>query len=72
MDSGGGEGGGGADNSEKYRVVIIPGELPDGVQVESLAGVNFKITVPVKSTEGEVLAVPVAALSALRRRTNPR
>ncbi len=63
-DSGGGEGGGGADNSEKYRVVIIPGELPDGVQVESLAGVNFKITVPVKSTEGEVLAVPVAALSA--------
>ena len=61
-DSGSGSGSGGG--SEKYRVVITPGTLPDGVAVDTLAGVNFKITVPVKSTDGEVLAVPLAALSA--------
>ncbi len=54
----------GSDDGEKYRVVITPGALPGDVDVETLAGVNFKITAPVKSTEGEVLAVPLAALSA--------
>ncbi|MFN8050918.1 MAG: peptidoglycan-binding domain-containing protein [Acidimicrobiales bacterium] len=62
--SGSGDGSSSGVASDKYRVVIVPGALPDGETVDSLAGVNFRITVPVKSTAGEVLAVPLAALSA--------
>lgn len=65
--SGAGAGGGAGSNSgsaERYAVVIAPGQLPADVDVSRLQGVNFKITIPVKSTAGEVLAVPVAALSA--------
>ena len=33
-------------------------------QVERLKGENVRVTIPVQSTAGEVLAVPLAALSA--------
>ena len=60
----GATGGNGSATAERYEVVVTPGELPTDVNVADLQGVNFKLTIPVKSTEGAVLAVPVAALSA--------
>jgi len=50
--------------SDRFEVVITPGELPDDVDLATLESLNFRITIPVKSTDGEVLAVPLAALSA--------
>lgn len=46
-----------------YTVSITPGELTPE-QVEALRGANVRITVPVESTDGDVLAVPLAALTA--------
>jgi multidrug efflux pump subunit AcrA (membrane-fusion protein) len=46
-----------------FRVVLAPNSLT-GPQRESLRSANVRVTIPVKSTQGEVLAVPVAALSA--------
>ncbi len=52
---------GGADvSAERYAVTLEPiGELPD----EAL-NQNFRVTIPFDSSDGEVLAVPMAALSA--------
>lgn len=46
-----------------YDVTITPEELT-GEQVEALRAANIRVTIPVTSTEGEVLAVPLAALTA--------
>lgn len=52
--------GGGELPSDRYRIRIEPDEeLP-----EDALNVNFRITIPVTSSGGEVLAVPLAALSA--------
>lgn len=48
----------GVDGQEVYIEV-----LPDEIR-EDLTGANVRITIPVESTDGEVLAVPLAALSA--------
>lgn len=45
--------------SDRIYVEIAPAELPS-----ELIGQNVKVTIPVNSTGGEVLAVPAAALSA--------
>lgn len=52
--------GGGDTPSDRYRVRLEPNqELP-----EEALNVNFRITIPVTSSGGEVMAVPLAALSA--------
>lgn len=52
--------GGGDLPSDRYRIRIEPDEdLP-----EDALNVNFRIAIPVTSSGGEVLAVPLAALSA--------
>jgi hypothetical protein len=45
------------------RVVVVPTALTDAQRAE-LQGANVRITIPVGSTNGEVLAVPTAALTA--------
>ena len=59
-----GSGSGGDRSSGRFAVEIAPGELPSEVDLPTLEGLNFRVTIPVKSTEGKVLAVPAAALSA--------
>ncbi len=52
--------GGGETASDRYLVKIDPIEdLP-----EEALNVNFRITIPVTASDGEVMAVPLAALSA--------
>ena len=52
--------GGGDTPSDRYRIRLEPAEeLP-----EDALNVNFRITIPVTSSGGEVMAVPLAALSA--------
>ena len=50
-------------NGEQYDVVVAPNTLT-AKQLEQLRDANVRVTVPVKSTNGKVLTVPVAALSA--------
>ncbi|MEJ5914296.1 hypothetical protein [Pseudokineococcus sp. 1T1Z-3] len=57
--SGSGESGG----TDRARVSFTLGDLTDD-QLAALQGQNVRITVPVSSTSGEVLAVPLAALTA--------
>ncbi len=46
-----------------FTVVVTPeGATPE--QVEALRETNAKVTIPVSATDGEVLAVPLAALTA--------
>ena len=61
----GGPGGDGGSTADPNRrdVVVVPGELTEE-QRWMLQGSNVRIRIPVSSTEGEVMAVPVAALSA--------
>lgn len=63
---GGGEGGGGDGSTSadpnRRKVVIVPDELTED-QRWMLQGSNVRITIPVSSTEGEVMAVPLAALT---------
>ncbi|MCY7412115.1 MAG: hypothetical protein LH471_03640 [Salinibacterium sp.] len=47
----------------RWTVVLIPGALTPQ-QTELLRGQNVRVSVPVGSTEGAVLAVPLAALTA--------
>lgn len=47
----------------EYKVVIKPEDLTKE-QVNVLRDANVRVTIPVASTDGEVLAVPVAALTA--------
>lgn len=66
-DSGGdGSGDGSGDSgssSSRQTVVLVPGEL-EPEQVAALQGSNVRIVLPVSSTGGAVLAVPLAALTA--------
>jgi peptidoglycan hydrolase-like protein with peptidoglycan-binding domain len=50
-------------NADQYDVVVAPKSLTPA-QLERLREANVRVTIPVKSTNGKVLAVPVAALSA--------
>lgn len=47
----------------RYTVFLTPADLTPE-QVEVLRGTNVRVRIPVASTDGEVLAVPIAALSA--------
>ena len=61
-DSEGGDGGG-QSSSDRYTVTFSPGEL-GSEQIDALRGTNVRLRIPIASTDGEVLAVPIAALSA--------
>lgn len=50
-------------NADQFDVVVAPKSLT-AQQLELLREANVRVTIPVKSTSGKVLAVPVAALSA--------
>lgn len=58
--AGGGEDAGGQDRGRE-RVVVVPGDLTEE-QRFTIQGMNVRVTVPVGSTAGDVLAVPIAAL----------
>lgn len=58
----GGDGGGSGD-AGRMTVTLQPGELSPE-QVAALQGSNVRVTLPVASTGGAVLAVPLAALTA--------
>lgn len=60
-EGGAGDGGGSADPNRR-KVVVVPDELTED-QRWMLQGSNVRITIPVSSTEGEVMAVPLAALT---------
>jgi hypothetical protein len=47
----------------RYRVTLTPGALTPE-QLTLLQGTNVRVKIPVSSTGGEVLAVPIAALTA--------
>lgn len=53
----------GAAGGKRFDVVLTPGALTDRER-ESLKGSNVRVGIPVQSTDGEVLAVPVVALTA--------
>ena len=59
-DSGGGDSGGGGDRRE---VVLVPLEITEE-QRAAVVGTNVRVSIPLESTGEEVLAVPVAALTA--------
>ena len=63
--SGGGSGGGGEapQSSDRYTVFLDPGKLTSE-QIDQLRGTNVRLRIPVASTKGEVLSVPIAALSS--------
>lgn len=64
QDEGAGGGGGDAEpRGDRRRVVFTVGALTPE-QLTALQGTNVRVRVPVSSTEGEVLAVPLAALTA--------
>ncbi|MGD8169070.1 hypothetical protein ACEXOS_017780 [Herbiconiux sp. P16] len=48
---------------KRYDVSLRPQELDDAT-IERLRGSNVKVSIPVQSTSGSVVAVPVAALTA--------
>ncbi|NDL58024.1 peptidoglycan-binding domain-containing protein [Phytoactinopolyspora mesophila] len=50
-------------DSSGHRVTMTPEDLTAD-QVDELRGANVRVTIPVESTEGDVLAVPLAALTA--------
>lgn len=50
-------------SGDAYNVVVAPKSLT-AAQLERLREANVRVTIPVRSTAGKVLAVPVAALSA--------
>ena len=65
--TGGGTGTGGGTSGQggakRATVRLSPGELTPE-QVEALRGTNVRLKIPVASTAGEVLAIPIAGLSA--------
>jgi len=52
-----------AADPNRKRVVVVPDELTEDQRFQ-LQGANVRVKIPVSSTEGEVLAVPIAALTA--------
>ncbi|HEY0215725.1 MAG TPA: hypothetical protein VGC57_04980 [Cellulomonas sp.] len=61
--SGSGDDPGSGSGSGRYTVTFQPGDLTPE-QVAALQGSNVRVSVPVSSTGGAVLAVPLAALTA--------
>lgn len=59
----GSEEGEGSGSSDRYKLVLNPGDLSEE-QISALRGTNVRVTIPVASTDGTVLAAPIAALSA--------
>jgi hypothetical protein len=57
------ETGSAAPDPNRKRVVVVPDELTEE-QRWQLQGANVRVRVPVSATDGEVLAVPLAALTA--------
>ena len=57
------ETGSAAPDPNRKRVVVVPEELTED-QRWQLQGANVRVRVPVSATDGEVLAVPLAALTA--------
>lgn len=55
--------GGGDASAARYTVELEPVDLTNE-QIDALRGTNVRLRIPVASTEGEVVAVPIAALSA--------
>jgi len=53
----------GSGAGSRVPVTIVPGELTDE-QIGELQGANVRVRIPVSSTGGDVLAVPIAALTA--------
>lgn len=51
------------DGTVEYDIVITP-KAPTAKQIEELRSTNVRITIPVQSTDGAVLTVPLAALTA--------
>ncbi|MBO9556843.1 MAG: hypothetical protein J7523_19915 [Cellulomonas sp.] len=60
---GGSDDGAKAPTGDRRKVVFTVGELTPE-QLASIQGSNVRVRVPVSSTDGEVLAVPLAALTA--------
>ena len=52
-----------ASGQKHYEIRLKPQQL-DATTVEALKGSNVKVSIPVQSTSGAVLAVPVAAVTA--------
>ncbi|WP_262348187.1 hypothetical protein [Cellulosimicrobium cellulans] len=62
-DGGSGGGSGGDAGAGRSTITLLPGELTPE-QVAALQGSNVRVSIPVSSTGGAVLAVPLAALTA--------
>ncbi|GAA1818062.1 hypothetical protein [Nesterenkonia flava] len=58
-----GPGSGGAARSDRREVVLLPGDISEE-QRAALVGSNVRVSIPMESTGGAVLAVPVAAITA--------
>src|SRR5690606_34546891 len=54
---------GASNDPTREQVVVVPDALTDEQRAE-LQGASVRMTIPVSSTEGEVMAVPTAALTA--------
>jgi len=61
--AGGTDAAGASGGSKRYEVMLAPQDLSDA-EVAALRGSNVRVAIPVESTDGDVLAVPVAALTA--------
>lgn len=46
----------------RYYMLVVP--TGDDYNVSEMVGINFRLQIPLEKSEGEVLAVPLAALSA--------
>ncbi|HEV7949248.1 MAG TPA: hypothetical protein VGP24_05710 [Glaciihabitans sp.] len=51
------------DTTGRFTVLLTPDEMTPE-QLQAIQGSNVRVTIPVSSTEGDVLAVPLAALTA--------
>ncbi|GAA4917882.1 hypothetical protein [Nesterenkonia rhizosphaerae] len=59
-----GEGAGtGSSGGDRMEVVLVPEELSEEQRAQ-LVGTNVRVTIPMESTGGEVMVVPVAAVTA--------
>jgi len=57
------DGGGGGAEPGRRQLVLVPKEISEEQRAEVL-GSNVRVTIPLESTSGDVLVVPVAALTA--------
>lgn len=62
-EEGEGDGGGDAGGGDRREIVLVPGEITEE-QRAAILGSNVRVTIPLESTSGDVLVVPVAALTA--------